>query len=213
MNGVSSSRVWLLAAAAGAAAVLVCMAWVDRPVADLVEAHLRGTASFDWTTRALGLLPALLLPVLLGHAAAGVLALRGRPMPAWTRLPMLCAWSVAWGLSAVVVLKRVFGRSQTDLYVPRGVYEFHPLHGGYGYEAFPSGTTTVACALLAVLWIRLPRYRDACGLVIGVVSAALVLTNSHWVSDVIAGCLLGAAIGAMTVRLLGRESRPGEGRR
>jgi membrane-associated phospholipid phosphatase len=213
VNGDSSFKAWLMAAAAVAAALLVCLAWVDRPVADLVQAHLRGTAFFDWTTRALDLLPSLLLPVLLGLAAAGVLALRGRPMPAWTRLPMLCAWSVAWGLSAGVVLKRVFGRSQTDLYFPRGVYEFRLLHGSYGYEAFPSGTTTVACALLAVLWIRRPRLRGACALLIGVVSVALVLTNSHWVSDVIAGCLLGAAIGAMTVRLLGRESRPREGSR
>jgi membrane-associated phospholipid phosphatase len=198
-------RIWLAAGAACAAAVLACMAWVDRPVAGYVEAHLRGTPLFDWTTRALGLLPPVLFVLLVGLVTAGVLALRGRPMPAWTRLPILCAWSVALALSAVVALKRVFGRSWADLYTARGVYEFHPLRGGYGYEAFPSGTTAVTCAILAVVWIRSPRLRKVSVLLLAVIGIALVITNSHWVSDVIAGSYLGAAIGAMTVRMLGGE--------
>jgi len=187
------------------AAVLACMAWVDRPVADYVQAHFRGTPLFEWTTRALGLLPPVLFVLLVGLVTAGVLALCGRQMPGWTRLPMLCGWSVALALSAAVALKRVFGRSWADLYTARGVYGFHPLHGGYGYEAFPSGTTTVACALLAVVWIRVPRLRAAAALLLAGIAVALVITNSHWVSDVIAGCYLGTAVGAMTVRMLGGE--------
>ena len=194
-----------MAGAACAAAVLACMAWVDRPVAGYVEAHFRGTPLFEWTTRALSLLPPVLFVLLASLVTAGALALRGRQMPAWTGVPMLCGWSAALALSAAVALKRVFGRSWADLYTARGVYEFHPLHGGYGYEAFPSGTTTVACALLAVVWIRVPRFRTASALVLAAIAGALVSTNSHWVSDVIAGCYLGAAIGAMTVRMLGGE--------
>jgi membrane-associated phospholipid phosphatase len=204
-SGAAPLRTWLAAGAACTAAVLASMAWVDRPVADYVEAHFRGTSLFEWTTRALSLLPPVLFVLLVGLVTGGVLALRGRAMPAWTRLPMLCGWSVALALSAAVALKRVFGRSWADLYTARGVYEFHPLRGGYGFEAFPSGTTTVAGALLAVIWIRVPGLRRVSALLLAVIAVALVITNSHWVSDVIAGGYLGAAIGAMTVRMLGGE--------
>ena len=132
--------------------------------------------------------------------AAGILALFGRSPAAWTRIPVLAAWSVAWALPAAVALKHAIGRSWAELYAARGVYGFHPLHGGSGYEAFPSGTTTVAGAVLAVLWIRVPRLRAACVLLLAAISGALVATNSHWVSDVVAGSFLGAAIGTMTLR-------------
>ena len=46
------------------AAVLACMAWVDRPVADYVQAHFGGTLLLEWTTRALSVLPPALFVLL-----------------------------------------------------------------------------------------------------------------------------------------------------
>jgi membrane-associated phospholipid phosphatase len=182
------------------------MACVDRPVADSVQAHLRQTALFAWTTRALGLLPLVLILVLVFLLGAGCRALDGRPLGAWTRTPLLCSWSVVWSLSATIVLKHIVGRSSADpLYVVRRVYEFHWLHGSPGYDAFPSGATAIAAALLSVVWIRVPRLRAVCGLVLAVVSLALIITNGHWVSDVLGGGFLGASTGWMTV-LLSREA-------
>jgi membrane-associated phospholipid phosphatase len=201
---------WLLSAALCAVVVLLSMAWVDRPVADWVQAHLGGTAPFRLTSRALDLLPLALLPLLAGQLTMGAWALAGRDLPAWTRVPALCSWSAVLGLSAVVILKHLIGRSWAVLYVTERTYGFHPFHGVGAYEAFPSGTTTVAGAVLGVLSIRAPRLRAACGAAVAVVAAGLVLTNSHWVADVLAGAFLGAIIAAMTVRLLDRDAPAGE---
>jgi membrane-associated phospholipid phosphatase len=182
------------------------MAYVDRPVADYVQTHLRQTALFDWTTRVLGPLPAVLILALVFLLGAGCWALAGRALGSWTQTPLLCSWSAVWSLSVTIVLKHLFGRSSPDpLYVVRRVYEFHWLHGSPGYEAFPSGTTALTAAILSVVWIRMPRLRTACGLLLAFVSTALVITNGHWVADVLGGGFLGASIGWMTVLLCDRR--------
>jgi membrane-associated phospholipid phosphatase len=183
------------------------MTFVDRPVADYVQTHLRQTALFDWMTRALGPLPVVLILALVFLLGAGCCALDGRALSSWTQAPLLCSWSVVWSLSATTVLKHIFGRSSPDpLYVVRRIDEFHWLHGGPGYEAFPSGTTAITAAILSVVWIRVPRLRTLCGLLFAFVSSALVITNGHWVADVLGGGFLGASVGWMTVLLLRPES-------
>src|SRR5207302_5781356 len=111
---MSPLKRWLLALAACATAVLVCMAYVDRPVADYVQQYIRHTAFFDWTSRALGLLAIALILMLIGLFAAGVRLIGGRPIPARAELPLLMSWSGMWSLSAAIVLKRLFGRSSPD---------------------------------------------------------------------------------------------------
>ncbi len=180
------------------------MAYVDRPVADYVQTNLGQTALFGWTTGALEPLVWVLVVVLSLLFASGCWALSGRPLGDWTRTPLLCSWSVVWTLSATVVLKELFGRSSPDpAYVVRRVYQFHLLHGSPGYQAFPSGTTAVAAAIFSVVWIQVPRLRAACAILFTVLAIALVITNGHWVADLVAGGFLGASLGWMTVLLLG----------
>jgi membrane-associated phospholipid phosphatase len=199
-------RRWLMMFAVCGAAVLVCMAYVDRPVADYVQTHLRQTALFAWTSRALGLLAIALILMLVVLFAAGLRLLGGRPIAGWAEMPLLMSWSGVWALSTAIVMKRIVGRSSPDpLYVERRVYEFHPWHGVPDFEAFPSATTAVTAALLAVVWIRMPRLRAACAGLLAVIAVALVMTNGHWLADVIGGIFLGASVGWMTVVLKGAE--------
>jgi membrane-associated phospholipid phosphatase len=201
----SPLRSWIAAFALCVAAVLLCMAYVDRPVADYVQANIRGTALFGWTVRALTPLPAVLVLILALFLASGAWALGGRPLAPWTETPLLCAWALVWAFATTIVLKQLFGRSWPDpAWVMHRAYAFHPLRGGPGYEAFPSGTAAVAGAMLAVLWIRAPRLRAAYALLFALACAGVVVINGHWVADVIAGGFLGASIGWMTVRLLRR---------
>jgi membrane-associated phospholipid phosphatase len=184
------------------AAVLLCMALVDRPVADFVHTHLRQAALDIWTTRAIELLSIVLILTLVVLFAAGFCLMAGRSIPAWADIPLLMSWSGVWALSSAIVLKRLIGRSVAyPTYVLQHVYAFHPLQGVPDFDAFPSGTTSVSAALLAVLWIRVPRLRAVWVGVLGLIAVALVITNSHWVSDVIGGACLGASIGWMTVVL------------
>jgi membrane-associated phospholipid phosphatase len=80
--------------------------------------------------------------------------------------------------------------------------------GGPHWSSFPSGTATISAAIVATIWLIAPRLRLTCALLAGLVCAAVIVTNQHWVSDVIAGAFLGASIGWMTVALLGSPVLP-----
>lgn len=206
----SAALGWIFFSSLSTLAVLLCMARVDLPVAAFVSARLRRGPLFEITSSALGTLSlvAVLAPGFL--VASGMAVLSGRRISRFMRTLLVSSWSVVWALSATIVLKRLFGRSSIDpLHLARSVYDFHPLGGGWGHEAFPSGTTTIASAILSVLWIRLPpsRFPGAC--LLAIVSAALVATNSHWISDIVAGVFFGTTIGWMTARLQGDDEQPG----
>ena len=69
------------------------------------------------------------------------------------------------------------------------------------FEAFPSGTTSITAAILSVLWIRAPRLRAVYAMLLAFVAFALIVTNGHFVADVIGGAFLGASTGWMTILL------------
>jgi membrane-associated phospholipid phosphatase len=104
----------------------------------------------------------------------------------------------------------VFGRYWPETWVNDnpslirdGAYGFHPFHGGSAYASFPSGHTARTLAVAAVVWIAYPRWRWACGLASGAVAAGLLGMDYHFVGDVIAGCFVGAIVGAYTAHYLG----------
>jgi len=107
-----------------------------------------------------------------------------------------------WGLAAETIFKGISGRSWPDpAYVQNHLYGFHFLQGDPRASSFPSGHSIIAAAIVTVLWIRIPRLRIVSLLLASAVMCVLIVTNFHWVSDVIAGAYLGVAIGWMTVRL------------
>jgi len=199
----SPLRSWLIAFAACAGVVAFCIVYVDRPVADFMQANIRPTALYKWIETAFIPLTALAGIGSVVFFAVGVWSLNGKPLPGWTSIPLLCAWAVTWALAVTTVLKRFVGRSEADpTWVARHVYEFRWLHGKPDYQGFPSGTTALTSAVVAVLWLVAPRrIRPAAVAFLAIIAVALVLTNSHWVADVIGGAFLGSTIGWMTVRL------------
>lgn len=89
-------------------------------------------------------------------------------------------------------LKFVFGRTETRIWLSGCSSDnFHWFHWGAGYQSFPSGHMMVFCALFAALWIYYSRYRPVYAGFILLLAAALVLTDYHYLSDVIAGGYLG----------------------
>jgi membrane-associated phospholipid phosphatase len=202
---------WLWALALCVVAVGLCIAYVDRPLAQWLDAHVRHTEF--WTALNLALYPALLVVVaaLFFLLGCGVSLISGHPLPPWTAIPSRCSWSTMWAVASEIILKRIFGRGWADpVFVRDHLYGFHFLHGETHWDAFPSGTATVSFAILAVLWIRKPRWRTAGTAIVVLLSAAVVIGNYHWLSDVIAGAFLGVTIGWGTVALLrpGIQDRP-----
>jgi membrane-associated phospholipid phosphatase len=193
----------LFAFAVSVAAIVVCVFYVDRTVADFFDTHVRHIELWHYLDRFLKPFLFVLVAALFFLLAAGGWILSGRKLPAWTRTPLLCSWSAMWGLAAETIFKGMSGRSWPDpAYVRNHLYGFHFLQGDPRASAFPSGHAIIATAIVTVLWIRIPRLRILSVLVALAVVTVLVVNNFHWVSDVIAGAYLGVSIGWMTVRLL-----------
>jgi membrane-associated phospholipid phosphatase len=202
VNDSAAFRNWLIAGAAAAIVVVVCIAYVDRSTAEFFEGHLRHTAAWVWIARALAPIDLAMVTALLFLLACGAWTLSGRALAQWTQAPLLCCWAAMWATAAEIIFKRIFGRAWPDpTYVQGHLYGFHLLHGGPNWESFPSGTAAVSCAIAAVVWIVRPRRRLIAVLIAVLLCVAVVVTNYHWVSDVVAGAFLGVSIGWMTVRL------------
>jgi membrane-associated phospholipid phosphatase len=185
---------------------LISVAWVDKPIALLVDEHL-GMRHFP---DELAHSPGLSIPLAssLVFAVFGLSAILGRSFSRLERAMLLCDISVLAAEAIKNQLKYVFGRTWPDSWGPDilslirdNVYGFHFFYRGQSYESFPSGHAAVVAAVMSVLWILFPRLRVACAICIGAADVGLVLFNLHFVSDVVAGTFVGVSTGMFTVAL------------
>jgi membrane-associated phospholipid phosphatase len=202
MSGIAKWSIWL---AMTAGAVIASYLWLDRPVALLAHEQSR---PYDLFTK-LNYIPGIILPlVIIVFAVIALRALNGRALSKLPTVAVLAAASLAIATAIKDQLKFAFGRTWPETWVRNnpsfirdGVFGFEPFHGGPGYQAFPSGHTTVICAVLSVLWICYPRFRVLYALCMAGVAVALVAANFHFLGDVIAGAFLGVSTGWLTVAI------------
>jgi membrane-associated phospholipid phosphatase len=126
--------------------------------------------------------------------------------------------AAALTLGITLVLKFATGRSQVDPeFLRQHIYTFHILDASAGYGSFPSATMSGVSAF--VTGLDLPRSATTIVLagVVVLITLALLVTNGHWLSDIVAGAYLGVLIGRTTARMLlhrpGRESAISDSRR
>jgi membrane-associated phospholipid phosphatase len=194
---------WKVASAACVATTLLSISYLDRPIADFFSANIRPTAAWDYLTYLLAPCSLIVVAALVILLGSGWLLLSGRVLPAWSCIPLLCSWSTMWALAAQNILKDIFGRSSTEpTYSQSHMYQFRYFHATAGWNSFPSGTAMVMTALAAVLWSTVPASRLFVVMAVSIVMALLIVTNGHWMSDLIAGGGLGVYIGQMTLIML-----------
>jgi membrane-associated phospholipid phosphatase len=209
---MTRARNWLIATLAMVVAVAVSYAWLDRPIALFAHALTRGFALFEKLT----FIPELMAPLaILVFVMLAVDALAGRPMPKLPTVALIAAASLAVASAIKDQLKFAFGRTWPETwirdnqsFIRDGVYGFNPFHGGPGFAAFPSGHTTVVCAVMSVLWVCYPRYRAAYAICVAAVAVGLIGADFHFLSDVIAGAYLGTLTGWLIVVLWDLGYRP-----
>jgi membrane-associated phospholipid phosphatase len=101
------------------------------------------------------------------------------------------------------VLKWIFGRTETRTWLknlsPDG---FHWFAGKQGYFSFPSGHMLVLTPLFLALWHFYPRYRAYSVAAWCCLGAALIATDAHYLSDVLAGAYFGALVYLATTRTI-----------
>ena len=182
------------------AAILFCIAIVDRPLADFVASHPTRIRGLRFVIGA----PELLLGLAL---VAPIIGWKQRRSPVgWDTIAASCSISIVWTAVVVeLVLKRVFGRSGPTSWTGHQEFAFHWLRGRQAeLQSMPSGEAAILSAFFAVLWVLLPRWRWLYIFIGSVEAIGLIGLNWHFVSDVIAGVAIGVVGAGAALRLTGR---------
>jgi undecaprenyl-diphosphatase len=105
----------------------------------------------------------------------------------------IVAHLVAGGLNTAI--KHLVGRARPKFMHSSSV-EFSPF-GGSGWDSFPSGHAMATFAVATVLAVRFPKGRWLMMLIAMAVAASRVFRGSHFLTDIVAGAVLGVLIGAI----------------
>lgn len=176
---------------------LVAVFYVDAPVALWIKAHLLSYAPFhDYTNN----LPShLFWVVLIGSTFSFSIYFYLRRLGEHSpRRDFFLLLGVVLPVAFLVkhVLKLLFGRIEVRLWLSNP--DAHPVHwfqvGKRWYDAFPSGHMVVFMTIFMALWQFYPRWRHCYAAGSGLLALALILTNYHYVSDVIAGTYIGMLV-------------------
>ncbi len=177
--------------AAGVVAILICIGFVDQPVAVAVE-RLQGARI---------LFQAMAAPSLLALPGATIVLV----LAAFRRVPragIIVSAAVLAATAAKDELKWAFGRPWPETWLKWGDPTWKPFIDNVFYGSFPSGHTAYISAPMAVLWVVAPRWRPVWGGLVLSVMAGLVLADYHFVGDVIGGLLVGVGCAAGTMRVM-----------
>jgi membrane-associated phospholipid phosphatase len=177
------------------------MIWIDAPLAALFG----GRFHFATLDRVLG--GVVLVGAELLVLAGLLLAARksGRLGDASRTLVLACMASMlAYGSN--FLLKIVFGRPVPLTHAAPGGQMIFDFFQGDNHSSFPSGHMALLGAFASILWQSYPRARPILISLLCLAGAAIVAGNWHYVSDIIAGAVLGLTVGAA----MGRFRRPVE---
>ena len=189
-------------------AVVICYFWIDRPVAFFVYGHhINKIEIFRWFTYPppeVQNWSALMLTILVLRRAWG-------PFLRWQKVLLVACVSLIVADDFRISLGDVFGRYWPQTWTHdnpsltgTGAYGFHPFQRGDDIGSFPSGHACRILGFAAVWVIAMPRSRTV-QIVVLVLCApmlvSLVAMNYHFVSDVIAGSVLGGLIATYAAHL------------
>ena len=97
------------------------------------------------------------------------------------------------GLAASLI-KNVIGRARPKMFDLYGPVEFQPMTFDADYASFPSGHSTTAGALAAILAILWPSARIPFFIAGAWIASTRFVIGAHFLSDVIAGFIFGASV-------------------
>ena len=186
-------------------AVLICYFWIDRPVAFFVYHHHINTIQvFRWLTYPppeVQNWSALVLTILVVRRAWG-------PFVRWQKMLLVACLSLIVADDFRISLGDVFGRYWPDTWthdnpslIGTGTYGFHPFQRGDDIGSFPSGHACRILGFAGVWMVAMPGTRVVATVLAAPMLLSLVAMNYHFVSDVIAGSVLGALIAMYAAHL------------
>jgi len=105
------------------------------------------------------------------------------------------------------IIKLIIGRTRPSLWFDEGEYGFAPFSfGGSRYMSFPSGHSNTAFALATALGYFWPKGRKYLYAAAALVALSRVVVTAHYLSDVIAGSVLGVLVVRWIYRQFAKRS-------
>jgi membrane-associated phospholipid phosphatase len=186
-------------------AIALSYYFLDRQLAAVMHAHTHGVPFFTWLTYISSPL-APIASILAAITGGRALARGSLTQTESALLRASCAILIAGVLTHE--LKDVFGRTWPETWVNNnpsyfgdGTYGFFPFHGGQGYRAFPSGHTTAIAAAAGAAWCLWPKLRWLGAALALVVAVGLLAADYHWLSDIMAGAVVGVSTGVAAAKI------------
>ena len=179
-------------------AVVICYLWVDRPVAFFVYRHHINTIPvFRWLTYPppeVQNWSALILAILMVRRVWG-------PFLRWQKVLLVACLSLIVADDFRISIGDVCGRYWPETWthdnpslIGTGTYGFHPFQRGDDIGSLPSGHAARILSFATVWLIAIPRSRVVATVICAPMLVSLVAMNYHFVSDVIAGSVLGGIV-------------------
>ena len=195
----------LIATAFCVVAVVICYFWVDRPVAFFVSDHqINKVEGFRWLTYPppeVQNWSALVLGILMVRRAWG-------PFLRWQKALFVACLSLIVADDFRISLGDVFGRYWPETWthdnpslIGTGTYGFHPFRRGDDVGSFPSGHAARILGFATVWTIAMPSTRVVVTVLCAPMLVSLVAMDYHFVSDVIAGSVLGGIVATYAAHL------------
>ena len=174
----------------------LCVVGLDVQVAEFILLRTGRAFLFSHTVASLpDLLLATVIAVCSASWAGYFLLVQKGTSDRSTRLFRVLGTALPIAFVAKGVLKWIFGRVDTRTWlVHPETYSFHWFHGGVNFQGFPSGHMLVFTPLFLAMWNYSPRLRPVVLAGWLGLAVALLVTEYHFLGDLIAGSYLGYLI-------------------
>jgi membrane-associated phospholipid phosphatase len=200
-------------AALALCATLLSIFFADRPISAYAFAHTHDMrAAFALPTRLVDVIEVF---ASLGLVWSFVRAFRNTPFGGSGEIVLRASLATFLAIGLKDLLKLAFGRTWPETwtcgnpsFIRDGAFAFAPFHGGVGWASFPSGHMLVACAACGCLWALAPRLKPLLALVPLLVAVGLIGADYHFLSDILAGSLLGWTTGGFVAKLEVAVAKP-----
>ena len=114
--------------------------------------------------------------------------------------------SVALSGVVVNILKIIFARYRPKMLFSENLYGFSWFDVGYNVASFPSGHTTIAFAAMVSLSFVWPKFRYIFLSLATLIGFSRIVLGAHYLSDVLAGALLGSITSYIIYKKLFRNN-------
>lgn len=176
----------------GAMSCFVSMWFFDRAtlfaVREMPEATKHVFMHLSYWTEPSKALTAMAMAVVLTALSSSVF---GFPRPTLLKFLGLSLVSCVLVLCFVLLAKTSIGRARPSLSSAFDPFVFAPFSGSEAFESFPSAQAAIAAAICYCFMFRYPSYRPLAFALMVSVGLSRVVIERHWISDVVAGWLIG----------------------